>query len=65
MFLARMALASPFALVKTRNVPADIPEAPEGSPEFWFKLMISMCLVLAGGVFAGCVTSWDVDESSY
>ncbi|KAF5346076.1 hypothetical protein D9756_010834 [Leucocoprinus leucothites] len=53
MFLLRTALASPFALVKTRNVPTDVPEAPEGSPEFWLKLMISAGLVLAGGVFAG------------
>ncbi|KXN92794.1 hypothetical protein AN958_04721 [Leucoagaricus sp. SymC.cos] len=53
MFLLRTALASPFALVNTRNVPVEPPEAPRGSPEFWFKLMISMGLVLAGGVFAG------------
>src|ERR1700722_17009080 len=36
---------------------ADIPipntEEPIGSPRFWWKLAISMCLVLAGGVFAG------------
>ncbi|KZT24395.1 DUF21-domain-containing protein [Neolentinus lepideus HHB14362 ss-1] len=27
--------------------------APTGSPAFWYKLMISIALVLAGGVFAG------------
>lgn len=29
-------------------------EAP-GSPEFWWKLIISVVLVLTGGVFAGYV----------
>lgn len=49
-----LVLASPFGHVKIR-VPRDIdiPDATEGSPEFWLKLMISMGLVLAGGVFAG------------
>ena len=28
-------------------------EEPIGSPMFWWKLAISMCLVLGGGVFAG------------
>jgi hypothetical protein len=28
---------------------------PVGSPMFWSKLAISMCLVLGGGVFAGYV----------
>jgi len=54
MFLLRKVLASPFGHVKIR-VPRDIdiPDATESSPEFWLKLMISMGLVLAGGVFAG------------
>jgi hypothetical protein len=30
-------------------------EEQTGSPEFWWKLAISMCLVMAGGVFAGYV----------
>jgi metal transporter CNNM len=30
-------------------------EEPVGSPEFWWKLVISMFLVLGGGVFAGYV----------
>lgn len=30
-------------------------EEPVGSPEFWWKLVISMILVLGGGVFAGYV----------
>ena len=33
----------------------DATEEPVGSPEFWWKLTISMCLVLGGGVFAGYV----------
>lgn len=54
MFLLRKVLASPFGHVKI-HVPRDIdiPDATESSPEFWLKLMISMGLVLAGGVFAG------------
>ena len=54
MFLLRTVLVSPFGHVKIR-VPRDIdiPDAIESSPEFWLKLMISMGLVLAGGVFAG------------
>ena len=46
------ALASPFY---AQVVPAGEEEAPKGSPEFWWKLAISAVLVLAGGVFAGCV----------
>lgn len=26
-----------------------------GSPEFWYKMIVSVILVLAGGVFSGCV----------
>lgn len=55
MFLLRTALASPFALTNTTHVPTGGKEAPKGSPEFWWKLTISMGLVLAGGVFAGYV----------
>lgn len=29
------------------------PEDPPGTPAFWWKLGLSACLVLAGGVFAG------------
>ena len=29
------------------------PEDPPGSPAFWWKLGLSVVLVLAGGVFAG------------
>ena len=35
----------------TTRMDDDTPEP--GSPEFWFHLVISMFLVLAGGVFAG------------
>ena len=54
MFLLRTVLASPFRRAMQHHSP-DIPSTPEGSPEFWLKLMISMCLVLAGGVFAGWI----------
>ena len=42
--------ASPAALD-----PSDEPGEQPGSPEFWYKLVISIGLVLAGGVFAGYV----------
>ena len=29
------------------------PGLEHGTPEFWFHLGVSVCLVLAGGVFAG------------
>lgn len=31
------------------------PGVERGSPEFWYHLIVSAFLVLAGGVFAGCV----------
>ena len=31
--------------------------AETGSPEFWYHLAVSVVLVLAGGVFAGCVAT--------
>ncbi|OJT12904.1 Protein MAM3 [Trametes pubescens] len=31
----------------------DEPGEPPGSPEFWYKLVVAIILVLAGGVFAG------------
>lgn len=31
---------------------------PPESPEFWWKILLSACLVLAGGVFAGYVSVW-------
>ncbi len=34
------------------DVPIE-PEDPPDSPIFWWKLGLSVCLVLAGGVFAG------------
>ncbi len=33
------------------------PGSEPGSPEFWYHLGVSICLVLAGGVFAGRVLS--------
>lgn len=40
-------------------------EEEPGSPEFWYKVIISIVLVLAGGVFAGCVRSVFVVQDSY
>lgn len=34
--------------------PPKTTEEPVGSPTFWWKIAISVVLVLAGGVFAGC-----------
>jgi metal transporter CNNM len=53
------ALASPTNIKRGAEflmVASDEPEAPEDppdSPRFWWKLGLSACLVLAGGVFAG------------
>ncbi|KAF5312205.1 hypothetical protein D9619_003720 [Psilocybe cf. subviscida] len=50
--LLRGALATPY--LRARFVPTGEPDAAEpGSSEFWWKLIISIGLVLAGGVFAG------------
>ncbi|KAF9444516.1 DUF21-domain-containing protein [Macrolepiota fuliginosa MF-IS2] len=53
LFLLRTVFASPFGLASTRHVAAGTPDVSRDSPEFWWKLFISMILVLAGGVFAG------------
>ena len=37
---------------------ADEPETPPGSPDFVWKLVLSVGLVLLGGVFAGCVPTF-------
>jgi metal transporter CNNM len=34
---------------------AEEPEEPIGSAGFWWKMIMSMGLVLLGGAFAGCV----------
>ena len=51
-FLLRTTLASPYF---RNNVPVEEPPAEPGSPDFWTKLLVSVGLVLAGGVFAGFV----------
>jgi hypothetical protein len=49
--------AIPFVgnVVKRVTAPSNLDALGEtqGSPEFWWKLIISVVLVLAGGVFAG------------
>jgi metal transporter CNNM len=58
LLMSRLALASPIFRVTDRDGPTfdstyklPIP----GSKEFWYKIIISMALVLAGGVFSGYV----------
>ncbi|KAI0638903.1 DUF21-domain-containing protein [Trametes polyzona] len=40
-------------LSSVEPVPDDSPGEPPGSPQFWYKLIVAIVLVLAGGVFAG------------
>lgn len=47
-------LASP--TIQNLTVKEDEPEEEIGSSGFWLKLSIIICLVLAGGVFAGYVS---------
>jgi len=52
--LLRVVGASPFITdVSTQKHKTGHPGVERGSPEFWYHLGISICLVLAGGVFAG------------
>ncbi|KJA20892.1 hypothetical protein HYPSUDRAFT_42714 [Hypholoma sublateritium FD-334 SS-4] len=51
LFLLRTVFASPYLRLKT--VPGEVEPAHPGSSEFWTKLVVSVVLVLAGGVFAG------------
>ena len=53
LFLTRTAFASPYFIF--RNTLRDEGSAEPGLSEFWTKLVISIGLVLAGGVFAGYV----------
>lgn len=51
LLLVRAVFATPlFTMAKGHR---EVPE--RGSSEFWYRLAISAALVLAGGVFAGCV----------
>ena len=50
-FLIRVAVASPF--VRYVSIGHNENHTAPGSSEFWTKLVISIGLVLAGGVFAG------------
>lgn len=47
----RPVVASSYLNASESHATAD----PIGSPSFWWKLIISMLLVLGGGVFAGYV----------
>ncbi|PIL30796.1 transporter [Ganoderma sinense ZZ0214-1] len=58
MFL-RLLLALPTPVHAFPSLFVDLPDASDepgqefGSPDFWYRLIVSICLVLAGGVFAG------------
>lgn len=52
------ARASPYASA----VDTEDPEEEPGSTGFWLKLLLSAGLVLAGGVFAGCVGLYIGDQ---
>jgi len=58
--LSALPTALSFTLSQTANL--DVAKHHEGeelwSPEFWWKIGLSICLVLLGGVFSGSV---DVD----
>ena len=58
--LSLLAPANAFPTLHSLFTTTTIPETEEpgeepGSPEFWYKLIVSVGLVLAGGVFAGSV----------
>ena len=59
-FLLRTTFASPYF---RNNAPIEELPAEPGSSEFWTKLLVSVGLVLAGGVFAGFVVAF-YDRSS-
>ena len=50
--LLRAVSASPYSAFKHKT---GRPGIERGSPEFWYHLIVGLFLVLAGGVFAGCV----------
>ncbi|KAI0761146.1 DUF21-domain-containing protein [Trametes elegans] len=47
------ALPTVLSLFAASEPGPDGPGEPPGSPEFWYKLIVAIVLVLAGGVFAG------------
>ena len=51
LLIVKATIASPFfgTIVTPRHVP------DRWSPEFWYRILVSVVLVLAGGVFAGYV----------
>ncbi|KAF8190067.1 hypothetical protein BJ912DRAFT_965635 [Pholiota molesta] len=51
LFLLRTVLASPH--LRLKNAPIEVEPTKPGSSEFYSKIIVSMVLVLAGGVFAG------------
>ncbi|KAI1790507.1 hypothetical protein LXA43DRAFT_1016567 [Ganoderma leucocontextum] len=57
--LLRLLLSSLSPVHAFPSIFVDVPDASDepgeefGSPDFWYRLIVSVCLVLAGGVFAG------------
>jgi hypothetical protein len=55
-FVARTALAMPLGLFGAASKVPTVPDGPaDSAEEFWAAMIVSACLVLAGGVFAGWV----------
>ena len=52
LLLLRVVSASPYSALKHKT---GRPGIERGSPEFWYHLIVGVFLVLAGGVFSGCV----------
>lgn len=55
-----LANASPMLTLAAAD---DEPDEKPGSAGFWVKLLVSIGLVLSGGVFAGCAISYDYTAS--
>jgi metal transporter CNNM len=51
LLVAKATIASPF--LAAVEIPRHVPD--RWSPEFWYRILVSVMLVLAGGVFAGYV----------
>ena len=54
-FLLRVVVASPYYQISEHKHKTGHPGVERGSPEFWYHLIASVFLVLAGGVSSGCV----------
>ena len=55
LILLRAVNASPYLSALKLDHKTGRPGIERGSPEFWYHLIVGVFLVLAGGVFSGCV----------